>query len=89
MQHKPSECDITVPDAIHEFWNVIQYILVHKNPFFEIIQHLQGRIIGIINYCRCTLCTASKNKKIVHVYVVMITKLTKQKHIKRKKEQLA
>ena len=47
MQHEPAQCYITVSDTVHEFWNVIQCILLHKKSFFEIIHHLTSLKITI------------------------------------------
>ena len=44
MKHEPPQGHITVSDAVHEFWDMIQCIFFNKKSFFQIIQHLPLRI---------------------------------------------
>ena len=41
VKHEPPECYITISQAIHQFWNVIQHILFSESSFFKVIHHLR------------------------------------------------
>ena len=41
VKHEPPECYITISQAIHQFWNVIQHILFSESSFFKVIDHLR------------------------------------------------
>ena len=41
VKHEPPECYITVSQAVHQFWNVIQHILFSESSFFKVIHHLR------------------------------------------------
>ena len=41
VKHEPPECYITISQAVHQFWNVIQHILFSESSFFKVIHHLR------------------------------------------------
>lgn len=41
VKHEPPKCYITISQAVHQFWNVIQNILFSESSFFEVIHHLK------------------------------------------------
>ena len=41
VKHEPPKCYITISQAVHQFWNVIQNILFSESSFFKVIHHLR------------------------------------------------